>query len=196
MELIRISQTKLKIMLDSADMKHFELDSGSCIDISGREAFRNILKEARDRCGFDAVDEKVFVQYYPDKGGGCEMFVTKLTDSRADGRGRGSTESGRHFAYSNGGAVERYDSGYIVYSFCTLTGLLSTCKMLNHTGYGGESLVYRMIDKRRYYLVLSEESYFAAENGGVRCESSYYYVILEHGELMCSDAVSKYAALG
>ena len=39
------------------------------------------------RCGFDAVGERVFVQYYPEKHGGCEMFVTKiglLDDSYGD----------------------------------------------------------------------------------------------------------------
>ena len=84
MELIRISQTKLKIMLDRNDMRRLDLEAGNPADISSREAFRNILKEAKARCGFDAVGDRVFVQYYPDKCGGCEMFVTKLTDSSGE----------------------------------------------------------------------------------------------------------------
>ena len=78
-----ISTTKLKVMLSAEDMKKLDFDPCGGGDLSGRAAFRNILREARDRCGFDAVGERVFVQYYPEKHGGCEMFVTKL--SKEDG---------------------------------------------------------------------------------------------------------------
>lgn len=193
MELIRISQTKLKIMLDRNDMRRLDLEAGNPADISSREAFRNILKEAKARCGFDAVGDRVFVQYYPDKCGGCEMFVTKLTDS--SGEPRSGTGEGRRFTHVSNGITERYDSGYIIYSFANLGDLLSTCRMLKNGDYGGESMAYRIKDKCRYYLVLTAESYFAAENGGARCEASYYYVLLEHGELICRDAVGKLANL-
>ena len=79
MELIVISTTKLKVMLSAEDMKKLDFDPCGGADISDRVAFRNILKEARERCGFDALGDRVFVQYYPEKHGGCEMFVTKIT---------------------------------------------------------------------------------------------------------------------
>lgn len=189
MELIKISQTKLKIMLTADDMKHFELDDSKICDLPGRDAFRNILREAKNRCGFDASGERVFVQYYPEKNGGCEMFVTKLSEEVKDRlpvNGAGDLPSGRCFQNN---LTERYDSGYIIYSFAEMKYLLMTCNRLKEAKYEGESRAFRIIDKCRYYLVLTGESYFAVENNGVRCDSSFYYVIIEHGELICSDAV-------
>lgn len=191
MELIKISQTKLKIMLTADDMRRFELDSSKMCDLSGREAFRNILKEAKDRCGFDTSGDRVFVQYYPEKNGGCEMFVTKLSEALKDklsSSGADDLPSGRVFHST---LTERYDSGYIIYSFAEMKYLLMTCKRLKAAEYGGESRAYRIIDKRRYYLVLTGEAYFASENNGIKCAPSFYYVILEHGELICSDAVAR-----
>ena len=79
MEVIMISNTKLKVMLSAEDMEKYSFDPEDCADISSRSAFRSILHEAREQCGFDAVGDRVFVQYYPSKSGGGEMFVTKLS---------------------------------------------------------------------------------------------------------------------
>jgi len=189
MELIKISHTKLKIMLTADDMKHFKLDISKMYDLSGRDAFRNILKEAKDKCGFDASGERVFVQYYPEKNGGCEMFVTKLNEELKDrlpASGAGEIPSGRCFHNT---LAERYDSGYIIYSFPEMKYLLMTCKQLKASNYIGESRAYRILDKCKYYLVMTGESYFASEHNGVKCAPSFYYVIIEHGELICADAV-------
>ncbi|MBR6807720.1 MAG: adaptor protein MecA [Clostridia bacterium] len=189
MELIKISQTKLKIMLSPEDMKTFELDTTKMCNLSGRAAFRNILKEARERCGFDTAGERVFVQYYPEKNGGCEMFITKLSEALKDKLPTGGGESVCPGRFYHSELTERYDSGYIIYSFAEMKYLLMTCKRLKTAKYSGESRAYKIIDKCRYYLVLSGETYFASENNGIRCAPSFYYVILEHGELICADAV-------
>ena len=194
MELIKISQSKLKIMLNAEDMKHYDLDDGRMRDISCRAAFRNILKEARERCGFDAACDKVFVQYYPEKNGGCEMYVTKLGES-VWSKYEGSADKKEQAKLASRSGSERYDSGYIIYSFRGVSELLSTCRSLKNAGYAEESRAYRIKDKCRYYLVLTSETYHAAENNGTRCEGSYYYVLTEHGELLCVDAVDKLAAL-
>ena len=196
MELIKISQTKLKVMLSAEDVKRFELKVDNVCDISKRSAFRNILKEVKDICGFDASGERVFVQYFPEKSGGCEMFITKLSESLKDKLPMGSAGDVTTGRFYHSEIRERYDSGYIIYSFSNLGLLLSTCKRLKSTGFMGESRAYRIIDRCRYYLVLSDETYFAAENNGVRCASSFYYVILEHGELISGDAVECLAAFG
>lgn len=187
MELIKISNTKLKIMLTKLDVDKYEL-GGVCGGLYDRASFRNILTDVRDKCGFDALGERVFVQYYPDKTGGCELFVTKLTGGAdgSTGERRGNTTGVKKVC----GAVETYDSGYIVYSFDRLDYVMRTCRSLVGAGYSDSSLVYRVNGRERYYLVLSGETYFAAENNGVRCDSSYYYVLLEHGALVCNDAVN------
>ena len=80
MDLIRIDDNKMKIMLTPGDMQCYELDADT-MDRNKSEtcrAFRNILDEVRSRTGFDAKGNKIFVQMYPSREGGCEMFVTKL----------------------------------------------------------------------------------------------------------------------
>ena len=73
MELIKISDTKLKITLTKDDMIRYELNCDT-IDYDNtetRKAFWNILDHAKHVTGFDAASERVFIQLYPDKGGGC-----------------------------------------------------------------------------------------------------------------------------
>ena len=79
MEFLVISDNKLKIMLDKAEMKKFGLDRAD-IDYSEAEvrcAFWDILDIAAKECGFKAKGEKVLIQFYPSKSGG-EIFITKL----------------------------------------------------------------------------------------------------------------------
>jgi negative regulator of genetic competence, sporulation and motility len=80
MELIVISKSKLKIMLTPPDMQRYELCDGQmdCADEQTRRAFRHIFDDARDQIGFDTEGERLFVQLYTSRGGGCEIFVTKL----------------------------------------------------------------------------------------------------------------------
>ncbi len=80
MELILINDTKLKIMLTEQDMVHYDLDC-NCANYDNtetRKAFWSILDEVKHQTGFDAASDRVFVQLYPSKEGGCEMYVTKV----------------------------------------------------------------------------------------------------------------------
>ncbi len=80
MELIVIDENKLKIMLTAPDMQHYELraERMSGADAETRRAFRHIFDDAREKIGFDTEGERLLVQLYTSRGGGCEIFVTKL----------------------------------------------------------------------------------------------------------------------
>ena len=80
MELIVISESKLKIMLSAPDMAHYKLQSlkKNGTDASTRAAFRKIFEDARTEIGFDTQGERLFIQFYDSLEGGCEIFVTKL----------------------------------------------------------------------------------------------------------------------
>ncbi len=86
MELIVISQSKLKIMLTPPDMQRYELSAEQmdCADEQTRRAFRHIFEDARDRIGFETAGQKLLVQLYTSREGGCEIFVTKLGESQGD----------------------------------------------------------------------------------------------------------------
>ena len=85
MELILISNTKLKIMLDESDMIKYHIGSESdCAKGSTRRAIRSLLECAKDQIGFNTDGEEIFVQLYTSKKGGCELFITKcLTEAES-----------------------------------------------------------------------------------------------------------------
>lgn len=78
MELILISNTKLKIMLSEEDMTQYNIGGETdCSEPTTRRAIRSLLECARDQIGFNTDGEEIFVQLYTSKRGGCELFVTK-----------------------------------------------------------------------------------------------------------------------
>jgi negative regulator of genetic competence, sporulation and motility len=107
MELIVISESKLKIMLSGEDMVKYELEEERVegCDAHTRRVFRRIFEDARAAVGFETLGERLLVQYYATgDGGGCEIFVTKLGTEdffRAEEGGCGIYETndidGKHF---------------------------------------------------------------------------------------------------
>lgn len=146
MELIKISNTKLKVMLSEEDMILYDLDT-EALDYDNKEtrrAFWRILDEAKRKTGFDASSDRVFVQVYPSKKGGCEMFVTKV--GKLDGERsevKGLT------------AMRKREN---IYSFDSFETTVLMCEKLKAIGYEGKSSVYTDHDKGMYYLVVEERS--------------------------------------
>ncbi len=61
------------------DMREYKLDRASDYSSPGyRRAFWQVLERAKSDVGFDTAGDKVLIQFYPVKTGGCEVFVTKL----------------------------------------------------------------------------------------------------------------------
>lgn len=204
MELIMISDSKLKVMLSADDMRNYEFDDIN--NIHTKEAFRNLMREAKNRCGFNALEGRVFVQLYRSKAGGCELFVTKLSksddgesasagkdpadkgilDSSSEKRAREERTAAEYRQYY----AERKGNGrHVIYSFDNMQNLLSTCGVLLASRYKGESVAYMERGKRRFYLALEEETFAAGEHFGKLCPSSFYYYINEHCALICGEAV-------
>ena len=140
MELLRIGERKLKVMLSDEDMEHYRLDKEN-LDYDTtetRSAFWQILDEAKHKTGFDAGGGKLFVQIYPSRGGGCEMYVTLAEGEKAAQRQRS--------------LVRGYES---VYRFETLELLLEVCRKLCELGYRDESSVFAA--DGAYYLIIREK---------------------------------------
>lgn len=138
MELIRISDSKLKIVLSSADMEQYGIrcDTADYANTETRRAVWTILDEAKKQTGFDAGGNRVYIQMYPSRGGGCELYVTKR-------EGRACV-----------GAKDTQKSSLGMYRFSCLGHLLSVCSLLQKGGFLGESSAYA--EGERYYLVLRE----------------------------------------
>ncbi len=162
MELILISENKLKIMLSDTDMKDYSLDCDRLDydDSETKSILRSILDRAKYETGFDSGRGSIFIQLYPSREGGCEMYVTRLNVNvkKNDGEDVISTSGKRECAYS----FERLDD------------LLCVCRRLSSIGYDEKSSVWRT--KEKYYLLIFEPE----ENAYIPL--SEYSFIREYGK--------------
>ena len=216
MELIMISSSKLKIMLSADDMTRYSL--GSDIDYSDlktRQAFRSILNEAREKTGFDAESEKLYIQLYPSKKGGCEVYITKIDDDS-------ECECDTPFT-KNSDAKTLYKSterstGIIpapkrshpkerkrAYSFPSSATLVCVCNRLLFIGWRGQSSAFSD-ENGKFYIILKDK--FSAEHmhtdrlsfifeyGVPENYNSLIKYLSEHGKCICkSGAVEKLGIL-
>ncbi len=153
MELIQISENKLKIMLSETDMIKYSLD-GDEADYSRdetRRAFRRMLSCVRQMSGFDTRGERIFVQMYPSRGGGCEVFVTKLGDRKGD-----------FFEVDTLSRTDVKRQTGDAYGFDSLENMLVVCRYLYscRADCRGEGKAYRD-DRGNYYLSLPAGCSFA-----------------------------------
>lgn len=185
MELIIISESKIKLMLTKDEMDSY---SGNT-----KEVLREIMNVAQSKCDCPKLDGRVFVQMYPSRKGGCEMFVTKLEKHSEDikmrsGEERTLTEYRKPYLTGSG--------SHIIYRFGEMTYLLGCCMGLMKMGYSGESRAYIDSGTRTYYLMLDFETHVAGENFGSLCPTRTYYYINEHCDVICGEsAVEKLGSL-
>lgn len=147
MEFILINRAKVKVMLGPDDMEKYELDSMD-IDyenVHTRRAFRRILDEVKCQTGFDIASEQVLVQVYPSRDGGCEMFVTKISQTKEEGVGR----------MANPKEITMLSVRINGYHFTDLDDLLSVSREMKKRGYKLRSWAYRG-EEGDWYLALEE----------------------------------------
>lgn len=132
MELILISNSKLKIMLSAEDMKTYNIECDG--DTALRRGFKPVLERAHSDCGFDIDSGRLLVQVFPSRGGGCEMFVTRVAPS------------------ANG---ENACGDASVCIFDTLQYMICASRALALRGFGGESAAYAM-SEGAFALILPE----------------------------------------
>lgn len=185
MEMILISKSRLKVMLTPEDMRDYDIcpDMSDTADPKSREVFWSILNEAKEKTGFDSEGHRVFVQVYPSRHGGCEMFVTRISDAGKD-TGREMKNEAR-----SDGAVK------IIYTFDDMEHMLMTCRHLLNVDYTGESTAYADKYSGRVFLSLEREIATICEFGGLRCRTSAMYYITEHCDLICDGAVYRLGVL-
>ncbi len=193
MELILINEKKLKIMLSPEDMREYEIDCES-VDYDKtetRRAFWSILDEAKHRTGFDAASERVYIQLYPSREGGCEMYVTKVgvlpSNCKTHQKGMLRVASERRLAYC----------------FFELSHLLSVCRQLMLSEFSADSQVF-LDEEGRYYLYINgvrgfsipESLNFISEFGTAEDPDRLEAYIIEHCRPICvGDAIKTLGVL-
>jgi negative regulator of genetic competence, sporulation and motility len=145
-ELIRISEGKLKIALTKAELEAYAITANG-IDMAKaetRSVFRELFVRAKENTGFDVEEDKVFVQIYTSKDGGCEIFVTRIEPEKRQ----------------SGVKTQKY-----TFSFDNVSTLIAACMRLKNLGYRGRSDAYSY--NGDYILVLHSLSKTA---GACLCE--------------------------
>lgn len=171
MELIVISDTKLKAILTEEEMEWYGLtgEEGE----PPRAAVERLLTEVRRLSGFDAVDARVLVQLWRDRSGGGELFVTRLCEDTVVGEG------GRPMRKSK-----------VLYAFDAMDRMTAVCRILAQRAYHGASDAYRGEDGVWYLSVEDEDD--GEEPGilailseyGVRRSGTVMTILPEHARLI------------
>lgn len=183
MEMIMINPWRLKVVMNSDDMEKYALSGGKESPRSRKSALRLILSEAKEQTGFDSKGRRILVRMFPAPDGGCEMFVSRLSDM---------------------GELETRDmeipecfyakDGMCVYLFSSFSNLISACRSLSASGYCDESAAYKDESKTAWYLVLSSASPLVCEMGGILMRPGTISYINEYCSLICESAVTVLAA--
>jgi len=194
MELLLISENKIKISLTKADLDGYSITSDD-IDYDNtetRRVFWTLLDEAKRKTGFDAAKSRIFIQIYPGRDGGCELYVSKL--SRAEKDDEISLNVLRELSKINKESKEEKTS---VYLFDGMSELISACRRLKALGYGQSSSAYSE-GKRRFFLSVdgNRDFSFIEEYGVRQSTDGIMLYINEHCEAICiGDAVTRLGEL-
>ena len=200
MDLIKISDSKLKIMLTPSDMTYYDLhnDSVSFADAHVRRVLRRLLSDAREQTGFDGDMTRLYVQMYPCADGGCELFISKPeeADAQTDACFSSPMLPSPTIQSRALRGKERHGPDMCAYSFTSLKDVISTCKRLLAIGFPGKSTLYAD-QKNLYYLLLrdftapslySPDEYCFLGEYGVRENARIIQTCIgEYGMLICED---------
>ncbi len=193
MDLILINEHKLKVVLTAEDMTAYALTCDT-IDYDNTEtkrAFWDILDTAKHRTGFDAASDRVFIQAYPGRDGGCELYVTKLhrdpslSPVPADAQCRVAREKRSLYPRCR------------AFVFVNVRFLLAACRLLRHGGHPGVSSAFTDPDGKYYlFLECTDVPPAVHEFGSVVSAETVRTYLAEHGKCICEgDAIERLGSL-
>ncbi len=198
MEMIPVTEHKLKIIMEKEDLKNFELCADD-LDYGNTETKRmlwTLLSEAKRELGFDTDGYRILVQLFPSRDGGCELFITK-TDSFP------SLHTDGQIYDKRSGEASETEERVGVFRFERMDHLLAVCRRLRAIGYAEPSEAY-ISDEGRYYLFLNglspigflvpDEFSFVGEYGTNESEALTRGFLSEHGRMICEKAVERLGA--
>ncbi len=189
MELIMISDTRLKVVLTPVDMENYHLnfDGDAYDNPRTRRAITRLFDEVKRRVGFDVTEDRILVQIWQSADGGCELYVSKLEPKMPARRTR----------------ITACDYETQIYKFAHFEDLVAVCRTLSLRGYRKPSEVladahggwYLILDGVEVPSPLSSLS-FIGEYAEKQGSSLPLYVLREHARVIAEvNAVERLAAL-
>ena len=86
MKLSRSGENTLRVSLSGEELEGYDLTEKE-FDYEhpeGKRVIREIFDKAKREMGFDVESKKVYVQLYPKKDGGCEIFVIRMEEEKRE----------------------------------------------------------------------------------------------------------------
>jgi len=191
MNIILISDDRLKVTLTDRDLDGYgiRVEDIDYDNTETRRVFWTILDQAKNETGFNAALFRIFIQIYPDRRGGCEMYV-----SRIDGeRGKRKSSDGIRCTVNKSGEAKIAE---YIYRFEQTEHLLSACKALKRAEFRGHSEAY--IQKTPIgdtcYLIISSEAkwtVYPSEYGELCKEKYARWYIAERCSPICEEKATE-----
>lgn len=188
MELIVINENKLKIIMNALEMQEYGLDENEfhlCISDT-RKILMKILHNSPVKTGFEASssNEKILLQLYPERKGGCELYVTRLS---LESEYKVEEEEPMEAKENNllpiaAGTLHKEKRALLCYRFEELNDIIFSCRALQNCECNRKSSVY-LGEDGKYYLLLTHNDKRTAD---CRCPS----ILSEFGELLNAEHTS------
>ena len=158
MELIIINEYKIKIVMTEQDMLDYGLDENEfyCSVTNTRDILEKIIHRSGIRTGFENINksERLLLQLYPEKSGGCELYVTRLEMELGEETAVRRDNENKALILSESGQL-REGANELAFSFEDLRAVSMACRELKSCAFSGESSLYFGKNKK-YYLFLCE----------------------------------------
>ena len=187
-------------MLTPPDMQYYHLQGDfSALTPETRMAFRHILTDAKARVGFDTAGERLLVQYFASRDGGCEIFVTKMAGEVGQELTQGERRLLSQLSHDqpNQLILTQDTPPWVVVILEELSSVLALCRRLVGLDYLGDSWVYALpsgvgeaygVGLRLCEAELGERYAFLYEYGDVERNEAMMWYIAEHGREICAES--------
>lgn len=158
MEIIVISENRIKISLNAKEMKKYGVDENDfhLESIDMRSILKRILHNSDQNEGFEAIspEDKLLMQLYPEKEGGCELFVTRLDIFSEEDDMLMPREVNDRFLQPK--SVEKSEikrKRTLCYAMDELAFVLDAAAELKKRGFAGKSDLFKE-ENGRYFIFL------------------------------------------
>lgn len=189
MELIVINENKLKIMMSAPDMEKYGLNENEFhLSLSDtRGLLDRVIHNSPIKTGFEEIspDERILMQLYPEKDGGCELFVTRIPFFNEEDLSPVMQENEKRPLPRLKAAQARRPT--ITYSFKELNSVINVSRELLSRGFSGESSLHRDEDGKYYLQCRTQKN--AGEDSASGSGSNALSCLSEFGSLENSDCI-------
>ena len=193
MELIVVNENKLKIVMSENDMHAYGLDENEfyCSVTNARAILEKILHNSPIKTGFENVstEDKILIQLYPDKNGGCELYVTKIAFDEMEDTSFMIDENESKYLLPK----PKGKPVLISYKFDKLEHAIKAARETYKHNYSGISSFYKD-SSGKYYLFIGTQGKenlrimdFLSEFGDQINSENTYMLLCERGKCIFKD---------